>query len=44
MLVYDIFSEVVASQKSMEWGTPDYSVNHNDENFVVTNLLESEIL
>jgi hypothetical protein len=32
MLVYDIFSELMASQNSMEQGTPD----RNDENMFVT--------
>jgi hypothetical protein len=44
MLVYDVFSELMASQNSMEQGTPDYSVNRNDELFLSLNLLGSEIL
>jgi hypothetical protein len=38
MLVYDIFSELMASQNSMEHGTPGYSVNRNDEKNFVTKL------
>jgi hypothetical protein len=29
-------SELMASQNSVEQGTPGYSVNRNDENFFVT--------
>jgi hypothetical protein len=36
--VYDVFSELTASQNNMEQGTPDYSVNRNDENYFVTNF------
>jgi hypothetical protein len=44
MLVYDVFSELMASQNSMEQGTPSYNVNHNDEKNLSLNLLGSEIL
>jgi hypothetical protein len=34
MSVYDVFSELMASQNSMEWGMPRYSVNRNDKKIV----------
>jgi hypothetical protein len=40
MLVYDIFSELMASQNSMEQGTPGYSTNRNDEKFFVTKFAQ----
>jgi hypothetical protein len=33
MLVYDVFSELMASQNRMEQGMPDYSANRNDKSF-----------
>jgi hypothetical protein len=44
MLVYDVFSELMESQNSMEQGTPGYSTNCKDEIFSSLNLLGSEIL
>jgi hypothetical protein len=44
MLVYDVFSELMVSQNSMEQRTPSYSTNCNDEKNLSLNLLGSEIL
>jgi hypothetical protein len=44
MLVYDVFSELMVLQNSMEQGTPNYITNRNDENFLSLNLLGGEIL
>jgi hypothetical protein len=44
MLVYDKFSEIMASQNCMEQGMPSYSTNHNDETFFITKFARSEIL
>jgi hypothetical protein len=40
MLIYDIFSELMASQNSMEQGTPGYSTNRNDEKKFVTKFAQ----
>jgi hypothetical protein len=44
MLVYDIFSELMASQNGMEQGTLDYNINRNEKKNLSLNLLKSEIL
>jgi hypothetical protein len=44
MLVYDVFSDLMAEQNSMEQGTLGYCTNCNDEIFLSLNLLRSEIL